>query len=119
MADSRRLRRRFSARVRFEKIYERQPKLADVFSERDRPQGEHSMTSYILIFMFTLSDGRQIRATQDAVHLEEYRPVKTLAGCQKVADLREARMNVGFAAHPSLVQTVMITCEKANPRKRK
>lgn len=77
------------------------------------------MTSYILIFMFTLSDGRQIRATQDAVHLEEYRPVRTLAGCQKVAATREARMNVGFAAHPGIIQTVTITCQKAKQRKRK
>jgi len=74
------------------------------------------MTSYILVFLFTLADGRQIRATQDAVALEEYRPVKTLAGCQKVADLREARMNVGFAAHPGLVQTVTITCKPATRR---
>jgi hypothetical protein len=47
------------------------------------------MTAYILVFLFTLHDGRQVRATQDAVALEEYRPVKTLAGCQQVADLRE------------------------------
>lgn len=78
------------------------------------------MTSYILVFMFTFSDGRQIRATQDAVALEEYRPVRTLAGCQKVADLREARMNVGFAAHPGLVQTVTIHCKPApKPVRRK
>ena len=77
------------------------------------------MTSYILVFLFTLHDGRQIRATQDAVALEEYRPVKTLEGCQRVADLREARMNVGFAAHPSLVQSVTIHCKKANNKKHK
>lgn len=77
------------------------------------------MTAYILVFMFTLADGRQIRATQDAVALEEYRPVRTLSGCQKVADLREARMNVGFAAHPGLVQTVTITCTPATRRQRK
>lgn len=77
------------------------------------------MTSYILIFLFTLSNGQQIRATQDAVHLEEYRPVKTLAGCQRVADLREARMNAGFDAHPGLVQSVTIHCQKAKPVRRK
>lgn len=77
------------------------------------------MTSYVLVFLFTLASGEQIRATQDAVHLEEYRPVRTLAGCQKVADLREARMNVGFAAHPGLVKTVTIHCRKATPVKRR
>lgn len=77
------------------------------------------MTAYILIFMFTLTSGEQIRATQDAVHLEEYRPVRTLRGCQQVAALREARMNVGFAAHPGLVQTVTITCKPATRRQRK
>lgn len=77
------------------------------------------MTSYILIFIFTFADGRQITATQDATHLEEYRPVRTLRGCQQVADLREARMNVGFAAHPGLVQTVTIHCRKALPAKKR
>ena len=77
------------------------------------------MTSYILIFLFTFHDGRQVTATQDAVALEEYRPVRTLAGCQQVADIREARMNAGFAAHPGLVQTVTIHCRKAKPTRRK
>jgi len=76
------------------------------------------MTAYILVFLFTLADGRQIRATQDAVALEEYRPVKTLAGCQQVADAREARMNKGFVEHPGLVQSVTIHCQKAQPAKR-
>ena len=73
------------------------------------------MTAYILVFLFTFHDGRQIRATQDAVALEEYRPVRTLKGCQQVADEREARMNKGFTEHPGLVQTVTITCRKAAP----
>ena len=77
------------------------------------------MTAYILVFLFTLADGRQVRATQDAVALEEYRPVKTLAGCQQVADAREARMNRGFVDHPGLVQNVLITCRKAQPVRRK
>ena len=76
------------------------------------------MTAYILIFVFTLANGEQVMAQQDAVRLEEYRPVKTLAGCQRVADLREARMNAGFDAHPGLVQSVTIHCQKAKPRKR-
>ena len=74
------------------------------------------MTSYILVFLFTLADGRQIRATQDAVKLEEYRPVKTLELCQRVAMEREARMNRGFAAHPGLVKNVFITCKPATQR---
>ena len=73
------------------------------------------MTSWVLVFLFTFHDGRQVEATQDAVALEEYRPVRTLKGCQEVADLREARMNVGFAAHPGLVQAVTIHCRKARP----
>ena len=77
------------------------------------------MTAYILVFLFTLADGRQIRATQDAVALEEYRPVKTLEGCQQVADAREARMNRGFADHPGLVQSVIISCRKAQPAKKR
>ena len=74
------------------------------------------MTSYLLVFLFTFSDGRQVEAIQDAVHLEEYKPVRTLSGCQKVADLREARMNVGFAAHPGIVRAVTIHCRKAAQR---
>ena len=74
------------------------------------------MTSYILVFMFTLSSGEQIEARQDAVALEEYRPVKTLKGCQQVASLRESRMNVGFAANPGLIQSVLITCKPATRR---
>ncbi len=77
------------------------------------------MTQWVLIFLFTFADGRQVEARQDAVHLEEYKPVRTLAGCQRVADLREARMNVGFAAHPSLVQSVTIHCKKADNKKYK
>lgn len=76
------------------------------------------MTAYILIFVFTLANGEQVMAQQDAVHLEEYRPVKTLAGCQSVAIEREARMNRGFVDHPGLVQNVLITCRKAKPSKR-
>ena len=76
------------------------------------------MTAYVLVFLFTLSSGEQIRATQDAVALEEYRPVKTLAGCQQVADVREARMNAGFVRHPGIVQTVTIHCRKAQPQRR-
>lgn len=68
------------------------------------------MTAYILVFLFTLADGRQITATQDATHLEEYSPVRTLRGCQQVADVREARMNRGFVEHPGLVQSVRINC---------
>ena len=77
------------------------------------------MTAYILVFLFTLADGRQIRATQDAVALEEYRPVRTLRGCQQVADIREARMNAGFVQHPGLVKVVTIHCKKAQPVRRK
>jgi len=80
------------------------------------------MTSYILIFLFTLADGRQIRATQDATHLEEYRPVKTLEQCQRVAMEREARMNRCFIDNECLVKSVEINCEKAkhkSKRKRK
>ena len=77
------------------------------------------MTAYILIFMFTLADGRQLRAEQDAVRLEEYRPVKTLEQCRRVAALREARMNVEFAAYPGLVQTVTITCEKYKTKRKR
>lgn len=77
------------------------------------------MTSYILVFLFTLSSGEQIRATQDAVHLEEYRPVRTLKGCQQVAMEREARMNRGFVDHPGLVRTVLIICKPATRRQRK
>lgn len=76
------------------------------------------MTSWVLVFLFTFHDGRQIRATQDATHLEEYRPVKTLTGCQQVADVREARMNAGFVDHPGLVQAVTIHCRKAKPVRR-
>lgn len=76
------------------------------------------MTSWVLVFLFTFHDGRQVTATQDAVALEEYRPVKTLAGCQSVATEREARMNRGFVDHPGLVQNVLITCRKAKPSKR-
>lgn len=76
------------------------------------------MTSWVLVFLFTFHDGRQIRATQDAVALEEYRPVRTLAGCQQVADAREARMNRGFADHPGIVQSVIISCRKALPSRR-
>ena len=71
------------------------------------------MTSYILIFMFTLADGRQIRATQDATHLEEYRPVKTIEQCQRVAMEREGRMNRCFIDNECLVKNVLITCKKA------
>jgi len=74
------------------------------------------MTSYVLIFLFTLSSGEQIRATQDATHLEEYRPVKTLEQCQRVAMEREARMNRCFVDNPGLVQNVLITCKKATPK---
>ena len=76
------------------------------------------MTSWVLVFLFTFHDGRQVEATQDAVVLEEYRPVRTLRGCQQVADAREARMNRGFAEHPGLVQNVLITCRKATPQRR-
>ena len=76
------------------------------------------MTAYILVFLFTLADGRQIRATQDAVALEEYRPVRTLRGCQQVADIREQRMNAEFVRHPGLVQAVTIHCQKAQPVRR-
>lgn len=77
------------------------------------------MTSWVLVFLFTFHDGRQIRATQDAVALEEYRPVRTLAGCQQVADAREARMNRAFADHPGIVQAVTIHCRKAPPKGKK
>lgn len=77
------------------------------------------MTSYVLIFLFTLSSGEQIRATQDATHLEEYRPVKTLEQCQRVALEREARMNRCFVDNPGLVQNVLITCKKYNGKRRK
>lgn len=77
------------------------------------------MTSWVLVFLFTFHDGRQITATQDAVALEEYRPVRTLRGCQQVADAREARMNRGFAEHPGIVQAVTIHCQKATNHKRK
>ena len=77
------------------------------------------MTSWVLVFLFTFHDGRQIRAMQDAVALEEYRPVRTLKGCQQVADLREQRMNAGFVEHPGLVQSVIISCQKANPAKKR
>ena len=78
-----------------------------------------TMTSWLLVFLFTFHDGRQVTATQDAVALEEYRPVRTLAGCQQVADAREARMNRGFAERPGLVQAVTIHCRKAPQRKKK
>ena len=71
------------------------------------------MTSYILLFLFTFADGRQIEARQDATHLEEYRPVKTLEQCQRVAFEREARMNRGFVDNPGIIQNVLITCQKA------
>ena len=81
------------------------------------------MTHWILVFLFTFADGRQVEATQDAVALEEYRPVHTLRGCQQVADAREARMNREFAEHPGLVKAVTIHCRKAKAahkqRKRK
>ena len=77
------------------------------------------MTHWLLVFLFTFHDGRQIRATQDAVALEEYRPVRTLAGCQQVADVREARMNRGFVEHPGIVQAVTIHCKKAKPVREK
>jgi len=77
------------------------------------------MTSWVLVFLFTFHDGRQVTATQDATHLEEYRPVRTLSGCQQVADAREARMNTGFAEHPGIVQTVTIHCRKATPARRR
>jgi len=77
------------------------------------------MTSYILVFFFTLADGRQIRATQDATHLEEYRPVKTLAGCQQVADAREQRMNKLFSLHQEqLIRSVSIKCVPATNAKK-
>ena len=78
-----------------------------------------AMTAYILIFVFTLANGEQVMAQQDAVHLEEYRPVRTLKGCQQVALEREARMNRGFVDHPGLVQTVRISCKPATRRQRK
>ena len=77
------------------------------------------MTSYILVFLFTLSSGEQVTATQDATHLEEYKPVKTLEQCQRVAMEREARMNRGFVDHPGLVQSVTIHCRKAEISKRR
>ena len=77
------------------------------------------MTSWVLVFLFTFHDGRQVTATQDAVALEEYRPVRTLKGCQQVADAREARMNRGFTEHPGLVQAVTIHCRKAKYRQRR
>ena len=76
------------------------------------------MTSWVLVFLFTFHDGRQVEARQDAVALEEYRPVRTLRGCQQVADIREQRMNAEFVRHPGLVQAVTIHCRKAKPVKR-
>lgn len=72
------------------------------------------MTSWVLVFLFTFHDGRQVRVTQDAVHIEKYAPVRTLEGCEKVASLREARMNVGFVAHPGPVASVTIHCKRRN-----
>ena len=77
------------------------------------------MTSWVLVFLFTFHDGRQIRATQDAVALEEYRPVKTLEGCQQVADAREQRMNKLFSLHQEqLIRSVSIKCVPATNAKK-
>lgn len=76
------------------------------------------MTSWVLVFLFTFHDGRQIRATQDAVALEEYRPVKTLEQCQRVAMEREGRMNRCFVDNPCLVKSVEINCKKDNAKRK-
>lgn len=79
------------------------------------------MTSFVLFFTFTLASGDIVTAMQDATHLEEYKPVRTLAQCERVAMEREARMNRGFVDHPGLVRSVIIDCKPAvrNRRKRK
>lgn len=72
------------------------------------------MTSWVLVFLFTFNDGKQVTVTQPATYIEKYAPIRTLEKCERVAALREARINVGFAAYPGPVSSVTIHCKRRN-----
>ena len=77
------------------------------------------MTSYILLFAFTLATGEVLHSEQPATHLHAYRPIHSVEECERAAAVREARMNAGFVDHPGPVSSVTIHCRKAKPAKKR
>lgn len=72
--------------------------------------------TFLLVFTFTLADGRKLQAEQYATKLEEYKLVRTIEQCSSVALERTARMKSGLIGGNGLLVDVEIDCKQVHRR---